>query len=198
MSQAEFRKLIPALRIAIRPRSLRMRNIDGPGGRLKRIAGHVTNLIRDERVEHNFPTLSEARNYAERLIAEAIRHGDKHQPTMDLANFYLQEKQLVHKLFKVLVPRYRNSTVSYTKMYKAPTITNRKPAAIDHPKGILELRNNPLPPLEPRPIPTRNWIHNVLLEEARKDFAAEKKMEKELALQNQIEDQQRDQNDEID
>ena len=35
------------------------------------------------------------------LIAEAIKYGDRHRPTMEMASFWLTEKQLVHKLFKV-------------------------------------------------------------------------------------------------
>ena len=33
--------------------------------------------------------------------------------------FYLQEKDLIHKLFKVLLPRYRG-TSTYTQMYMLP------------------------------------------------------------------------------
>ena len=32
----------------------------------------------------------------------------------------IQEKSLVHKLFKVLVPRYVNYTTSFTSLYKLP------------------------------------------------------------------------------
>lgn len=69
--------------------------------KLDNLSKLVTMLVRDERIEHTYSTLSEARDYAERLIAEAVQHGDCHQPTMELADFWLKEKQLVHKLFKV-------------------------------------------------------------------------------------------------
>lgn len=89
---------------------------------------------------------------------------------MEMADFWLEEKQLVHKLFKVLVPRYQNFNVSYTRMYKAP---RPYPGDYDH-KAILELRGNPYPPLLPENYNNRNLIHNVLLDEAKKDYRARK------------------------
>jgi len=70
------------------------------------------------------------------LIFEAIRNGPTHKETMDLANYWIIEKQLIHKLFKVLVPRYQNYTTSFTKLHKAPNIY-----PIGHyDRAILELR----------------------------------------------------------
>lgn len=54
------------------------------------------------------------------LISDAIRYGDCHKATMEMADYWLVEKQLVHKLFKVLVPRYENYNVSYIRMLSAP------------------------------------------------------------------------------
>lgn len=89
---------------------------------------------------------------------------------MELANFWLEEKQLIHKLFKVLVPRYQNYKVSYTRMYKAP-----RPYPGDYDKkALLELRGNPYPSLLPDIYQNRNLIHNVLLDEAKKDYRAKK------------------------
>ena len=45
--------------------------------------------------------------------------------------------------------------------------------------------DNPLVPVLPRPVPTRNWINNVLLEEARKEFELKKKKAKEQAALSQ-------------
>lgn len=72
------------------------------------------------------------------LISDAIRYGDCHKTTMEMADFWLTEKQLVHKLFKVLVPRYENYTTSYTRMWKASQM---------YPTGhfrrsVLELKGN--------------------------------------------------------
>lgn len=87
-----------------------------------------------------------------------------------MADFWLLEKQLVHKLFKVLAPRFQNYSVSYTRMLKAP-----KPYPGDtYTKAVLELRGNPYPPLVPDTHQNRNLIHNVLLDEAKKAYRAEK------------------------
>lgn len=40
-----------------------------------------------------------------------------------MADYWLVEKQLVHKLFKVLVPRFENYNVAYTKMFRVPKPT---------------------------------------------------------------------------
>lgn len=89
---------------------------------------------------------------------------------MDMANFWLVEKQLIHKLFKVLVPRYESTQSAFTRLLKAP----RQYPGPKHKKAILELKGNPYPPLKPNNIYNRNLIHNILLDEARKDYRLEK------------------------
>ena len=84
------------------------------------LASKVTKLFKFERVEYPWHQAVEVRSYVERLICEAIRHGPNHNATMELATFWLQEPNLVHKLFKVLVPRYANYTTSFTSLYKLP------------------------------------------------------------------------------
>lgn len=170
MNQAEIRKLIPALRVTIRNTKRNFGNPNGPEGRLIKMRRTVTELVKNERIELYYHRGDEARGYAERLISEAIKYGDRHRPTMELASYWLEEKQLVHKLFKVLVPRFKDSQVSYTKMHKAP---NTYPGPFSE-RVVLELRGNPFPPLENKPVSTRNWIHNILLEEARRDYSQRK------------------------
>ncbi|XP_066950406.1 large ribosomal subunit protein bL17m [Macrobrachium rosenbergii] len=165
MNQAEIRKLIPALRITIQNRR-RMSNPLGPEGRLIKLRKTVTDLVKNERIELNYNRADEARGYAERLISDAIKYGDRHRPTMEMASYWLEEKQLVHKLFKVLVPRFKDSQTAYTKMHKAP----KEYPGYHFDRVVLELRGNPFPPLENKPVSTRNWINNVLLEEARREF----------------------------
>lgn len=70
------------------------------------------------------------------LISEAIRHGDTHKPTMEMADYWIEEKQLIHKLFKVLVPRYNDYTTSYTMLYRAP---KAYPETV-YPRSVLELK----------------------------------------------------------
>lgn len=66
------------------------------------------------------------------LIGDAIRYGDTHKHTMEMADYWLEEKQLVHKLFKVLVPRYENYQTAYTRLVLGPN-------------GILPDRNEQWP-----------------------------------------------------
>ncbi|XP_050730987.1 39S ribosomal protein L17, mitochondrial-like [Eriocheir sinensis] len=174
MNQAEIRKLIPAVRVAINSRYRRFSNPKGPEGRLLAMRKTVTALVRDERIELNYHRADEARGYAERLIASAARYGDCHTPTMELADYWLLEKPLVHKLFKVLAERYKNHTESYTKLHKAPNIY----PGYMRERAVLELKGNPFPPLE-KQISSRNWIHNILLEEAHQDYIKKKLKEQE-------------------
>merc|ERR1719222_1835681 len=84
---------------------------------------------------------------------------------------WLDEKQLVHKLFKVLVPRYQNSDSSYTQMFLAPNTYPGKHSG----NAVLELKGNPFPPLLTPNKSYSHWLPNVLLTEARKEYHAEKK-----------------------
>lgn len=87
-----------------------------------------------------------------------------------MADYWLMNKQLVHKLFKVIAPKFEHCKVSYTRMYKAP----REYPGMYYKRAILELRNNPYPPLVPDLQNNRNLIHNVLLDEARRAYRKEK------------------------
>lgn len=93
-------------------------------------------------------------------------HSDCHKPTMEIADYWLLEKELIHKLFKVLVPRFENCNTAFTKMYKAP-----KPSYgrnID--KAILELRGNPYPLLTNKQTNNRQLLQNVLLDAAKYEY----------------------------
>lgn len=72
------------------------------------------------------------------LISEAIRNGPENKDTMQLADFWILEKEYVHKLFKVLVPRYNESSNSFTKLHK---IQNEYPGW-ERRKAVLELRGH--------------------------------------------------------
>lgn len=85
---------------------------------------------------------------------------------MDVADYWLLEKELIHKLFKVLVPRYENCNFSFTKMYKAP----RPQYSRNIEKAVLELRGNPYPSLTNRQGNNRYLIQNILLDAAKYDY----------------------------
>ncbi|KAG7177529.1 39S ribosomal protein L17-like, partial [Homarus americanus] len=110
MNQAEIRKLIPAIRVGVCAKRKKFSNPKGPEGRL-----HMLRAT---------------------LIADAIKYGDCYRPTMETADYWLTEKQLVHKLFKVLVPRYKDTKDSYTRVHKAPNIY----PGYFYERSVLELR----------------------------------------------------------
>ena len=61
-----------------------------------------------------------------------------------MADYWLLEKDLVPKLFQVIVPRYENKLGPYTLVHKLSPV---------YPGGgqkniIMELKNNPLPPIK--------------------------------------------------
>ncbi|KAF7268099.1 hypothetical protein GWI33_018735 [Rhynchophorus ferrugineus] len=170
MNQAEVSKLVSQLKTTVNPRLRKFRNPEGPEGRLDKLRKTVTALIKHERIELNYPRADEARMYAERLISDAIRYGDTHKTTMEMADYWLVEKQLIHKLFKVLAPRFQNYDISYTRLIRAP----RPYPGPEDLKAVLELRGNPYPSLRPNGSYNRNLIHNVLLEEAKKAYRAKK------------------------
>lgn len=85
---------------------------------------------------------------------------------MEAADFWLLEKELVHKLFKVLVPRYENSNTAFTRMYRAP----RPDYGRNYEMAVLELRGNPYPALVNKQAHNRLLIQNILLDAAKYDY----------------------------
>lgn len=92
-----------------------------------------------------------------------------------MADYWLNDKQLVHKLFKVLTPRFENFPLSYTRMHKAPR--EYPGPEVSAKRVVLELRGNPYPPVKSDFTQNRNLIHNVLLDEAKKQYRQEKYMQ---------------------
>lgn len=138
----------------------------GPQGRINKMRQLVTSLVRHERIEGFTLQLDESRGYAERLIQEAIDHGDTDTQTMQLADYWLLEKDLIHKLFKVLVPRYQNYHTSFTQMWNLPIQYPGRPI----PHTVLELKENPWPPVVPHMREVKGSLVNVLLDASKKDY----------------------------
>jgi large subunit ribosomal protein L17 len=164
---------VSKLPIAVAKKHRRFGNVEGLYGRLIKMRQTVTALVRHERIELNYLRADEARGYAERLISDAVRYGDCHRPTMEQAKFWIDDPVLVPKLFKVLAPRYQSwsGSVPYTRLLRAPSNPTNIKEYESRARAVLELRGNPYPPL-PGPMARKHpgQIHNVLLEEARKDY----------------------------
>lgn len=184
---AELSKIVSRLKIPVHWHVKKFRNPQGPEGRLIRLRQTVTALFKYERIELNYYRAEEARGYAERLISEAIRHGPQSHEMMDMADWWLEEKQLVHKLFKVLVPRFQHFPTSFTTLYQAPfwyfsdgyqpqlneditrVINETVPMyrAVAHKKAVLELKGHPYPPMFPTSYRNPHFLQNVLLSSAK-------------------------------
>lgn len=96
-----------------------------------------------------------------------------------MANYWILDKGVLHKLFKVLVPRFENYSTSYTRMVNAPMPYPAQTGEVLRHyryRSILELRGHPYPPIFPVDKMHRNrkLIHNVLLSEAKREFYVEK------------------------
>ena len=197
MNQAEVHKLISALRIQISPRPYNIKSrlnppssvasYNGNRYRLEILRKQVTNMIVNERLEFSKHMGITVREYTERLIQEAVIHGDKHKPTMELADWWLEDKAAIHKLFKVLVPRLKDQPHSYTRLFNSPSQASANKEGQDaimkqwRPKVVIELVGHPFPPLHYSNVePNKKMIHNVLLSEARRELRLQKDSERRL------------------
>lgn len=132
----------------------------GPRGRIDYLRNSVTNLFRHERVEGTWDYLDETRGYAEILIQQSIKNGYDHEITKEMVDYwivvgflifrakrktfhsvfpiFLQEKDIIPKLFEVLVPRYENYDSSFTSLHTLPYVYPGGPKKL----GVLELKGN--------------------------------------------------------
>ncbi|XP_068616449.1 large ribosomal subunit protein bL17m [Brachionichthys hirsutus] len=116
----------------------------GPESRIHMLRNILTGLVRHERIETTSVRADEVRFYAEKLIDYA-KKGDTDEKAMKMASFWLTEKDLVPKLFKVLAPRFEAHSGGYTRMARLPIRDNPDRAKM----AVLEYKGNPFPPLYP-------------------------------------------------
>ncbi|KAG7475735.1 39S ribosomal protein L17, mitochondrial [Solea senegalensis] len=140
----------------------------GPESRINMLRNILTGLVRHERVETTLGRADEVRFYAEKLIDYA-KKGDTDEKAMKMANFWLTEKDLVPKLFKVLAPRFETHSRSYTRMVRIPNRQNLDRAKM----AVLEYKGNPFPPLFPVKKQNELTLINQLLKGYREERAQE-------------------------
>ena len=85
---------------------------------------------------------------------------------MEMADYWLLEKDLVPKLFQVIVPRYENKLGPYTLVHKL---------GAEYPgKGltriVLELKYNQLPPIKASARDLPYSLTNVLVRALKQDY----------------------------
>lgn len=192
-------KIYPQIPFLIRSKKykIKVKHENNPAGQLYVQTFAVTDLFRKERIVLNYNKAAEIRPQVERLIVEAMRYGDKHRPTMALANYWLREKNLIHKLFKVLVPRYENYTTAFTALHMlgkdystyAKTYTEAQTNLVYHKKGeaVLELRGNDLPPIIRPKVNKSGLLTNILIGGARESYNREQRkqpiIDKNIAIE---------------
>lgn len=70
-----------------------------------------------------------------------------------------QEKDLIHKLFKVLAPRFQPHPGSYTRLLQIPNRDSTDRAKM----AVIELKGNPYPPLvRPRRDSDKTLLNQLL------------------------------------
>ncbi|CAL8289911.1 unnamed protein product [Merluccius merluccius] len=144
----------------------------GPESRINILRNILTGLVRHERIETTTARADEVRFYAEKLIDYAKR-GDTDEKAMKMASFWLTEKDLVPKLFKVLAPRFETQQKGYTRMVRLPARLNLDRAKM----AVLEYKGNPFPHLSPIRKENELTLINQLLKayrEERSQFLAAK------------------------
>lgn len=67
MNQAKIDKLVSRLRYNVGPKPRKLKNVDGPEGRLRKIRKTLTAVIKYERIELNYARADETRGYVERV-----------------------------------------------------------------------------------------------------------------------------------
>ncbi|XP_070691766.1 large ribosomal subunit protein bL17m [Pempheris klunzingeri] len=138
----------------------------GPESRIDMLRNILTGLVRHERIETTRARADEVRFYAEKLI-DFAKKGDTDEKAMKMASFWLTEKDLVPKLFKVLAPRFETQPKGYTRMAHIPNRQNLDRAKM----AVLEYKGNPFPPLYPVKKENELTLINQLLKGYREERA---------------------------
>lgn len=194
-------QVYPQLPFLIRAKKYNMKysKDNTPGGQLYNLGFAVTHLFRDERIILSYNKATEIRPHVEMLIIEAMRNGDRHKQTMALANFWLREKNLIHKLFKVFVPRYLNHASAFTSLHMLGTDYDYSKRVgtcrFLKEEAVLEMKGNILPPIVRPKLELSGLLNNILIDGAREKSSLKKQESKDnfrkLEILRHLEDKRR-------
>ncbi|XP_796151.2 39S ribosomal protein L17, mitochondrial [Strongylocentrotus purpuratus] len=138
-----------------------LRMAGGPENRIELLKTLITALVKYERIELGYRKAFETQKYAERLIQVAKR-GDRDPEAMKIADFWLKDKKQIHKLFKVLGPRFEDASKNFTQLLRVPGFHEERGRKM----AFLEYAGNPYPPLTNEPQKNPDWLLNVLVDGA--------------------------------
>ncbi|XP_030070063.1 large ribosomal subunit protein bL17m [Microcaecilia unicolor] len=153
----------------------------GPRSRMDMLRNLLTGLVRHERIETTWARADELRTYAERLI-DYGKKGDTNEKAMRMANFWLTEKDLIHKLFKMLAPRFSSHNQNYTNMFQIPNRENLDRAKM----AVIEFKGNPFPPLIIRRPDNEKTLLNQLLQGYREDLKRQKLLQVKAEISHEV------------
>uniref|UniRef100_A0A914D935 Large ribosomal subunit protein bL17m n=1 Tax=Acrobeloides nanus TaxID=290746 RepID=A0A914D935_9BILA len=139
------------------PQRLKIPNVPTQRARLEVLRQIATRLVREERCELKFNRAEEARPYVERLIQLAVFRGKDDAYAMEMMNWWLLEKDLITKMFQLLVPRFEKMPHDepYTSIYRLPNMRlpslslNGSKKYKQYEIAVLELKGNPFPSIQP-------------------------------------------------
>lgn len=80
MNQANVEKLVSRLRYNVQSKPRKLRNPDGPEGRLRKIRKTLTGLMKYERIELNYARADETRGYVDRVCVTILSIKLTHPP----------------------------------------------------------------------------------------------------------------------
>ncbi|XP_041478337.1 39S ribosomal protein L17, mitochondrial-like [Lytechinus variegatus] len=149
-----------------------LRMSSGPANRIHVLRTLITALVKYERIELGYRRAFETQKYAERLIHVAKR-GDTDPEAMKIADFWLKDKKQIHKLFKVLGPRFEDTSTNFTRLLRIPGFHEDKGRKM----AFLEYAGNPYPPLTNEPKKNPDWLLNVLVDGAINELKDSKALE---------------------
>ncbi|XP_006898531.1 PREDICTED: 39S ribosomal protein L17, mitochondrial-like [Elephantulus edwardii] len=118
-----------------------------------------------------FLTSQQHIGYVNVTLSDYGKLGDTNERAMRMADFWLTEKDLIPKLFKVLAPRFQGQNGGYTRMVQIPNRNEQDRAKM----AVIEYKGNCLLPL---PLPRRDsnlTLLNQLLRGLQRDLAQKEK-----------------------
>uniref|UniRef100_UPI00358E190C large ribosomal subunit protein bL17m-like isoform X6 n=1 Tax=Myxine glutinosa TaxID=7769 RepID=UPI00358E190C len=137
----------------------------GLASRTDMLRNLLTALVRHERILTTTGRADELRPYAEKII-DYGKLGDRNARAMKIADFWLTEKDLIPKLFRVLAPRFAESSGPYLQVVRVPNSANLDRA----PTSAIEYLGNPLPPLPIKRRAPDDTLLNTLIRGLREEM----------------------------
>ncbi|KAJ1349848.1 hypothetical protein KIN20_005504 [Parelaphostrongylus tenuis] len=171
---------LPRIRTTIGhiPQRLKTINIEPSSrARLEVLRRIITRLVREERAEFQWNRAVEARPYMERLIQLGLERGEHDEYTVEMMEWWLPERDLITKMYNVIIPRFVDREAPFTSIYRLPTqrLVQYKTKATEKWRrydiavleiDVISIPGNPFPPVLGEKANNSSSILNILLNDA--------------------------------